>query len=86
MDEEDVGFGFTDEDGWGILHDNPVPGADPQMYVMGPFPSRGIADVLFTRMTCSCTKRVIPIRFPPGISMMLSVPDLTEDHTHEPIH
>jgi hypothetical protein len=39
MDEEE-------EDGWGILHDNPAPNADPAKYVMGPFPSRAIADLL----------------------------------------
>lgn len=77
-----------DADGWGIVHNNPVPGPDnvPE-YMFGPLPSKEVADLISAGATCACKTRVIPLFFPHGITMVvgLDLPD-TAMPTDGPVH
>jgi hypothetical protein len=79
-------------DGWAILHDRtglpPLPDT-ASLYLLGPLPSKELADLITAQLECPCLKTVVPIFFPAGIRMMLAVPlpdtsMLTDDD--EPIH
>ena len=77
-------------DGWGILHDRSLlPPADDYetLYLVGPLPAKELADLVMAGMKCACRKQVIPLFFPPGVSMMLAMPlpdvDVPAD---EPVH
>jgi hypothetical protein len=83
----------TDEndgpDGWGVIHNNPNPGADhaPE-YMFGPVPIKALADLMVTAGNCDCRKHVVPVFFPRGIKLMLDVSDFAapEPEPAGPIH
>lgn len=62
-------------DGWGVVHNNPLPGPNnaPE-YMFGPLPSKEVADLISAGATCACKTRVIPLFFPAGVTMMVTVP------------
>jgi hypothetical protein len=76
-------------DGWVVVHDRSAlpPSEYENLYVLGPLPSKELAEVLETRMTCDCRRMVVPIFFPPGIQMMLVVPEsVLEGRQDGPVH
>lgn len=64
-------------DGWAILHDRTAlpPSEYENLYILGPVPSKEIAEMLEASMSCDCRRSVVPIFFPPGIQMMMVVPE-----------
>lgn len=76
----------AEADGWGVIHINPNPGPDhaPE-YMLGPLPIKELADLIKAASTCGCTTRVIPLFFPPGLAMVMTVPDRAHEDP-PPIH
>jgi len=74
-DEEvrDPAFGDSHKnltpDGWLIAHD---------VYTYGPFPDQAMAQFIADASLCPCEKAVVPVFFPPGVSMTISVDTLVE--------
>jgi hypothetical protein len=77
-------------DGWGITHDRsalPPDGDSVTLYMVGPFPSKEVADLIEASMGCLCQRRVIPLFFPNGVTMMVTVPLPGIDTTTDgPVH
>jgi len=77
-------------DGWAVLHDRsalPPQGDYAPLYLVGPFPNKELADLIMFRLECPCHKTVIPVFFPPGLTMMVSIPlPDTDTDTDGPVH
>ena len=57
------------------------------LYLFGPFPSREVADLIEASMECECKRRVVPLFFPTGVTMMVTallpdMPMLTDGPVH----
>ena len=78
-----------DADGWAVMHDRSSlpPDNNEPIYLFGPFPSREVADVIEASMECECKRRVVPLFFPHGVTMMVTalLPD-TLMPTEGPVH
>ena len=64
-------------DGWAVLHDrSALPPSDDYatLYLVGPFPNRELADLIKSSLECPCRTTVVPVFFPPGLTMMVAVP------------
>jgi hypothetical protein len=77
-------------DGWAVLHDRsflPQQGDYAPLYLVGPFPNKELADLILARLECPCRKTVIPVFFPMGMTMMLTIPlPDTDTDTEGPVH
>ena len=84
---------MTDEheaDGWAVLHDRSAlaPSEDyANLYLVGPFPNKTLADLVLAQLECPCRKTVVPVFFPPGMTMMVTIPlpDI-DTPTDGPVH
>jgi hypothetical protein len=77
-------------DGWAVLHDRsglPPDARYADLYLFGPLPSKEVADLIESNSECPCKRRVVPLFFPDGVTMMLraTLPG-TPEPSSEPIH
>jgi hypothetical protein len=61
--------------GFGVLHEW-IEDGDVKSYVIGPWPTEGLAELALASQTCDCTCKVIRVMFPDGVSMRLAVPGM----------
>lgn len=57
--------------GFGVLHEWLEDG-DVVSYVIGPYPSEGLAEVALASRTCDCITKVIRVMFPSGVVMAVA--------------
>jgi hypothetical protein len=75
--------------GWGVLHDRSLLNEDndgPSLYLWGPVPTEAIARAINSTIVCPCITTVIPLFFPPGTTMMVSLPVLDDHVQGGPVH
>jgi hypothetical protein len=52
--------------GFGVLHEW-IEDGDVKSYVIGPWPTEGLAELALASQTCDCTCKVIRVMFPDGV-------------------
>ena len=63
--------------GFGVLHEW-IEDGDVKSYVIGPWPTEGLAELALASQTCDCTCKVIRVMFPDGVEMRLARPGMEE--------